>query len=369
MRLPACVQPGLPSREPRVARGRVEGVEPLLHHVERAADPIAKNNFLTATAYLCTSRSDYALAHELAARAVATAEEYRLGKLKTAFSLCQRAAAEIGLRRFANAARTLEQIERLGIGHTSILLWESANLRLKLLLAKGDLRRAIESPALPPEGGGTKSSVGEHAGLVAVGAAALGDLDRARAEVRRAREETRSVEARFYSRFAEALMERGSVVEARRALAEAADAQILDAFVIAYRAQPRLAGSLAADPASLPLIRAVLPAANDVALARRLDIELGPGPTPPGLEELTARENEVLGLMAEGLGNAEISRRLFISEKTTKVHVHHIFRKLGVTTRVQAVLAQRGHEEDERGIRSSDPAPQSRNDAGSDLSR
>jgi ATP/maltotriose-dependent transcriptional regulator MalT len=347
-----------------------EGVEPLLHHVERAADPIAKNNFLTATAYLCTSRSDYALAHELAARAVATAGEYRLGKLKTAFSLCQRAAAEIGLRRFGSAARTLDQIEGLGIGHTNILLWESANLRLKLLLAKGDLRRAIES-APPREGGRSKASVGEHAGLVAITAAALGDLDRARAEVRRAREETRSVEARFYSRFAEALTETDSVAEARRALAEAAEAQMLDAFVIAYRAQPRLAAALAADPASLPLVQAVLPAANDVALARRMGIELGTELTPPGLEELTPRENEVLRLMAEGLGNAEISRRLFISEKTTKVHVHHIFRKLGVTTRVQAVLARRGQDEAERmlvaGPLGSDPAPQSRSDAGSDL--
>jgi ATP/maltotriose-dependent transcriptional regulator MalT len=60
-----------------------------------------------------------------------------------------------------------------------------------------------------------------------------------------------------------------------------------------------------------------------------------------GEGSLTQREQEVLGLIAEGLSNAEISRRLFISEKTTKVHVHHIFAKLGVTSRVQAVLAAR----------------------------
>jgi DNA-binding NarL/FixJ family response regulator len=92
-------------------------------------------------------------------------------------------------------------------------------------------------------------------------------------------------------------------------------------------------------------VRTVLPAANDAALGRRLDVDLGPEPEAPGLEELTSRENEVLALMAEGLGNAEISQRLFISEKTTKVHVHHIFRKLGVQTRVQAVLALREHDE------------------------
>ena len=54
---------------------------------------------------------------------------------------------------------------------------------------------------------------------------------------------------------------------------------------------------------------------------------------------LTPREAEVLRLMAQGLGNGEIARRLFISEKTVKVHVSHIFEKLRVETRVQAVLA------------------------------
>jgi DNA-binding NarL/FixJ family response regulator len=57
------------------------------------------------------------------------------------------------------------------------------------------------------------------------------------------------------------------------------------------------------------------------------------------LEKLTPREIEVLRLMADGLGNGEIAGRLFISEKTVKVHVSHIFEKLSVGTRVQAVLA------------------------------
>jgi DNA-binding NarL/FixJ family response regulator len=57
------------------------------------------------------------------------------------------------------------------------------------------------------------------------------------------------------------------------------------------------------------------------------------------LAKLTPREAEVLRLMAEGLGNGEIARRLFISEKTVKVHVSHIFEKLSVGSRVQAVLA------------------------------
>jgi DNA-binding NarL/FixJ family response regulator len=51
---------------------------------------------------------------------------------------------------------------------------------------------------------------------------------------------------------------------------------------------------------------------------------------------LTARELEVLELVAEGLGNPEIARRLFLSEKTVAHHVSAILRKLDVRTRAQA---------------------------------
>jgi DNA-binding NarL/FixJ family response regulator len=57
------------------------------------------------------------------------------------------------------------------------------------------------------------------------------------------------------------------------------------------------------------------------------------------LETLSSREREVLLHMAKGLNNKQISVKLGISEKTVKNHISHIYRKLHVKNRVQAVIA------------------------------
>jgi len=53
---------------------------------------------------------------------------------------------------------------------------------------------------------------------------------------------------------------------------------------------------------------------------------------------LTDREEQVLRLIADGLTNREIARTLSISEATVENHIHHIYLKLGVSNRAQAVV-------------------------------
>jgi DNA-binding NarL/FixJ family response regulator len=63
-----------------------------------------------------------------------------------------------------------------------------------------------------------------------------------------------------------------------------------------------------------------------------------PARMPPGLEELTEREREVLALVAQGLSNAEITETLHVSLPTAKTHVSRILTKLGARDRTQLVV-------------------------------
>ncbi len=81
----------------------------------------------------------------------------------------------------------------------------------------------------------------------------------------------------------------------------------------------------------------------DPAIARKVVLHLGGGrgaaaeaaETP----ELTARELEVLQLLARGLSNRAIAETLYVSDRTVQAHLTSIFAKMGVTSRLEAVLA------------------------------
>ncbi|WP_311259846.1 AAA family ATPase [Microbacterium sp. WCS2018Hpa-9] len=87
----------------------------------------------------------------------------------------------------------------------------------------------------------------------------------------------------------------------------------------------------------VPLVRIV----SGFAAAAGLSAVSAVGGAEADADPLTARERQVLDLIAEGLSNRQIGERLFISVKTVSVHVSAVLRKLGVSTRTEAAILQK----------------------------
>jgi DNA-binding NarL/FixJ family response regulator len=89
----------------------------------------------------------------------------------------------------------------------------------------------------------------------------------------------------------------------------------------------------------------------DPSVTRRLVARFAAGIAPsekpaaraPGLDRLTARENEVLLLVAAGYSNTEIGARLYVGDETVKTHVSRILAKLGLRDRIHAVVYAHRH--------------------------
>jgi DNA-binding NarL/FixJ family response regulator len=96
------------------------------------------------------------------------------------------------------------------------------------------------------------------------------------------------------------------------------------------------------DPAQV--LRAVEVVQNgELAAPRRLLGYLLSQNESPEIEDLSARQREILELVVEGLSNAEIGGRLYLSESTIKQHLRAAYKVLGVRNRAEAAKAIREH--------------------------
>ena len=140
----------------------------------------------------------------------------------------------------------------------------------------------------------------------------------------------------------------------RRILAERPETRvvILTSFSererVADALQAGAVGYLLKDSEPAQLVAALhAAAAGHAPLDPRVARTLLPGATPasePTAEvALSGRETEVLALVGQGLGNKQIGRSLGITERTVKVHLGNIFRRIGVRDRTSAALWARDH--------------------------
>jgi ATP/maltotriose-dependent transcriptional regulator MalT len=108
----------------------------------------------------------------------------------------------------------------------------------------------------------------------------------------------------------------------------------IDSFVSVYRSWPLVLRGAVTDEELKRWIVGVLRNARDDQIAARFDLPRTR--RPQDINVLSPREAEVFDLLVQGLTNRQIAKALWISESTAKVHVRHIFEKLGVRSRVEA---------------------------------
>jgi ATP/maltotriose-dependent transcriptional regulator MalT len=207
-------------------------------------------------------------------------------------------------------------------------------LRARLALQTGQVDQALV--LLPSElrVDVIPSMQGEYLATRAIALSLMGQYDEAHAFAKEAQRITSAVEVLGLATIALSapFSDRASV----RALWELCrQLGTWDALLLGLRASHDLAGALAAEQDLRSALSELYARTNDRGLARRARLRFRDTRRPEHL--LTPRELEVLGLLAQGLRNQDISRALVISDSTTKVHIRHILEKLGVRTRAEAV--------------------------------
>jgi DNA-binding NarL/FixJ family response regulator len=171
--------------------------------------------------------------------------------------------------------------------------------------------------------------------------AAIQESERAQALVADVRVMSRAIEPHVLSSLADAItaLGRDDSDTAAVRLKAAIDSGISDPVVIAVRAIPAVGAFLAQQSEWRSWLQRLLSLSADTSLANQLGLRMPRAARRRA--ELTPRESEVHELLAQGLTNEEIAKRLYISLSTTKVHVKHIYEKLGVRSRLEAARALR----------------------------
>jgi len=301
----------------------------------RVDDPFARTNLLHFLAYAYVLRARYEDALLAADR---LAEESRETGLSFAedYAAIRRIGAYIGMRRIGQAQTTLNGLVRKSTPAPDFISSNLVLQRARLAITVGDLDRALQLTASDIEGGNRPAFRGETHAYYSICAAAIGQFEHAAAALEEAERYFRYVEAAGLSQIATAILavrRDGDQTRAARIVTSVCLNGSADAVVIGYRAYPPLAQALMDGGLEQEIVR-LLARSYDYDLARAIGIHI-PREVRPR-QRLSPREQEVYDLIVQGRANHEIAKALFISQSTTKVHVRHIFEKLGVHSRAEA---------------------------------
>jgi ATP/maltotriose-dependent transcriptional regulator MalT len=280
-------------------------------------------------------RGEYEAAREWLARLFEDIETFGL-EFVLPFAYWALAQSALGARRFGEAERALQMIEDAAVRtHDRQHEMNAAVLRGRLFLQTGDADAAVRSLRADPEFAAIPSWRAEFFATRALALACQGHAKAALGDAGVAEALTAALDVELLVRAARTIAMGATDEGCAGLISRANRTWVWDPVICALRSSSDLASSAAANPVTRDSLASLYERTGDSSLAKKAGLRTRATRAPDAI--LTSRELEVLGLIARGFKNKDISRALYIADSTTKVHVRHILEKLGVRTRAEAV--------------------------------
>jgi ATP/maltotriose-dependent transcriptional regulator MalT len=317
--------------------GNARRVAELVGHI---ADPFVRCSFRCAFSCALNLSALYEEAYGQAVQLLEDANEFRVDPaLPYAHSMLATALAGIGRHQQAHLALddAVRESRRCNDEFGIQSVYAS---RVRILVQEGRAKEActMEPPDLEVS---LKSMRGEVLASRGLALASLGRLGEAQALCAEAIETTTGVETRVLAAAIDAVCAvngraSGMMDSIERLVHTAFDAGAVDLVVSAYRGNPDLLAALLSSAIARERTMYIVARAGDESLVNAIGRETVSSADP--VVTLSRREREVYELVCAGLSNGAIAKRLFITEGTVKVHVHHVFDKLGIRSRTALAM-------------------------------